>query len=87
MCLGCSSSFSATEDDSAGDSGTSAGGNPPGGAGHAGGTSGDTHAAGDFVQCFVANTCLDQCGGSVVYTGCCECEPPSVNQLTCTGTH
>jgi hypothetical protein len=53
---------------------------------HAGGGGAPGHGGGrscDSVQCLVANICLDKCGGSVVYTGCCECEPPSVNQRTC----
>ena len=37
----------------------------------------------DVGECFVANTCLDRCGGTVVYTGCCECVPPAVNQHSC----
>ncbi len=54
---------------------TSGGGGSAGGAG-----------ACAVTECFVANTCLDKCGGSVVYTGCCECVPPAVNQNTCGGS-
>jgi hypothetical protein len=70
-------------------------GGVPSGAGGAqvGGTSGSLGIAGyggrracDLQECFVANTCLDKCGGKVVYTGCCACVPPSVNQLTCPDT-
>jgi hypothetical protein len=71
-----------------------AGGAPAGPAGApGGGSSGSSASAGrggsrpcDLQECFVANTCLDKCGGKVVYTGCCACVPPSVNQITCTGT-
>lgn len=61
------------------------GGRSSGGAGTTG--HGGKNGACEITECFVANTCLDKCGGSVVYTGCCACEPPSVNQLTCPGTH
>ncbi|HEY4102854.1 MAG TPA: hypothetical protein VGM44_03150 [Polyangiaceae bacterium] len=37
------------------------------------------------MECLVANTCLDHCGGAVVYTGCCECVPPAVNKNSCAG--
>ena len=40
----------------------------------------------ELMECFVANTCLDKCGGKVMYTGCCACEPTWVNKFTCTGT-
>jgi hypothetical protein len=36
-------------------------------------------------ECLIANQCVDQCGGTLVYTGCCACPPCSVNKLTCTG--
>ena len=61
-----------------------------GGAGAVGGGgSGSGHGGKgtcEIMECFVANTCVDKCGGNVVYTGCCACEPPSVNKLTCAGT-
>lgn len=98
VCLGCSSSA-----ENGGSGGMHTGGSPAGaggaqagtgGAGGAGGpgSSGATgHGGGAWScetgECFAANTCLDKCGGSVLYIGCCECEPPSVNQFTCTGTH
>lgn len=71
---------------------TGVGGKPGAGAG---GTSGSSGAIGHggkpavcaIPECLVANTCLDKCGGAVVYTGCCQCEPPSVNKLTCPGTN
>ena len=73
--------------------GANAGGNYGRGGAHSAGahSGGATGYAGkasicDLVECFVANTCLNKCGGSVVYTGCCACEPPSVNRLTCMGT-
>ena len=34
-------------------------------------------------ECFVANTCLNQCGGAIVYVGCCECVAPAVNRNVC----
>ncbi|HET7543528.1 MAG TPA: hypothetical protein VFK05_26830 [Polyangiaceae bacterium] len=70
--------------DSSGGSPDSSGGTPgSSGAPAHGGQNGTC----EIMECFVANTCLDKCGGSVVYVGCCACEPPSVNDFTCTGTH
>ena len=66
-----------------GSSGASAGGAPG-----ASGASGSSASAGkgggcDIPECLVANTCLNHCGGNVVYTGCCACLPPAVNRNTC----
>jgi len=70
--------------------GASAGGTSGAGTGASPGGAGATALGGksgscEVMECFVANTCLDKCGGSVVYIGCCSCEPPSVNKLTCSG--
>ena len=46
---------------------------------------GGKDASCELQECFVANICLDKCGGKVVSSGCCPCEPPSVNKLTCPG--
>jgi hypothetical protein len=80
----------------AGNAGESSAGDDSGAANAAGmssgGASGSVGAGGhggqracDLGECFVANRCLDQCGGKIVYVGCCECDPPSVNQNTCAG--
>ena len=51
----------------------------------AGGVIGSGGAGGacQIAECFVANNCLAQCGGKIVYTGCCPCVPPAVDQKTC----
>jgi hypothetical protein len=78
LCLGCSDGSDADH------GGAHAG---AGGAGGAGGASADGGHAGsracDISECLVANTCLDHCGGTVVYTGCCECAPPAINKNSC----
>jgi hypothetical protein len=75
--------------------GASAGGRGGGGAQAGGATSGGTSAGGantgganacTISECFVANTCLDKCGGTVVYAGCCDCVAPAVSQNTCGGS-
>ncbi|MET0794365.1 MAG: hypothetical protein ABW061_22775 [Polyangiaceae bacterium] len=37
----------------------------------------------DQVECFRANVCLDQCGGKVLYSGCCACGEGTVEELSC----
>jgi hypothetical protein len=78
-----------TQGGSVGSSGSPSAGSSSSGAGD----DGDAGAAGkstggdcDIRECLVANTCLDKCGGSVVYTGCCSCLAPDVNQNTCGGS-
>ncbi|HWZ89249.1 MAG TPA: hypothetical protein VNW92_10375, partial [Polyangiaceae bacterium] len=71
-------------------SGGGAAGGPSSGGTHSGG-GGFTGSAGgggkggacEIKECLIAVTCLDHCGGTVVYTGCCACVPPAVNQTTC----
>jgi len=74
----------------AGNTGESGSAGTAAGAGNLAGSAATGHGGNgpscDLIECFVANTCLDQCGGNVVYTGCCACEPPAVNQFTCSGT-
>lgn len=61
------------------------GGASQAGASQAGASNGKGGGAGSCAvgECFVANTCLDHCGGTAVYVGCCECVPPAVNQSSC----
>jgi hypothetical protein len=73
-------------DDSGGASSAGVSGGGASGTATAGGHGGQGPAC-DFGECFVANTCLDQCGGKAVYVGCCECDPPSVNQNSCVNGH
>ena len=56
----------------------------------AGGTTGTAGKSGtgggpacEINECLRANVCLDKCGGKVVYTGCCACEAPTVDELSC----
>jgi hypothetical protein len=48
-----------------------------------GGTTGTGGATCETGLCARPNTCLDKCGGEVVYTGCCQCVAPAVNSLSC----
>lgn len=34
-------------------------------------------------MCVTARTCLDRCGGAVVFSGCCPCPPRSVDAQSC----
>jgi len=34
-------------------------------------------------ECFAANQCVAECGGAVVYSGCCGCPSGTKNALTC----
>ncbi len=88
LCIGCSDS----DGGGGGAGGTT--GNTDAGASSGGADAGTSGAAGsnagagkgnecDIQECLVANTCLDHCGGSVVYTGCCACVPPAVNRNGC----
>jgi hypothetical protein len=61
----------------------SGGGGSAGSAGSLGTGGGGKGGACEIKECFVAITCLDHCGGTVVYTGCCACVPPAVDQTTC----
>jgi len=80
---------------SAGGAHSGSGGSASGSAGTSanGGTAGEStgHAGAggkcQIMECFVENTCLDKCGGNVMYTGCCPCDPSWVNKLSCPGTH
>lgn len=36
--------------------------------------------------CLRANVCLDECGGNVVSSGCCDCGPGTVEELSCLGS-
>jgi hypothetical protein len=53
------------------------------GAGGSSGALGHAGKSGDCGECLVANQCLDHCGGTVVYTGCCACVAPAINKNTC----
>ena len=69
---------------SGGSGGTmSSGGSGGKGVAGAKGTGGKGGTTCDIMECLIANTCLDMCGGSVVYTGCCSCVPPAVNKNDC----
>jgi hypothetical protein len=65
--------------------GASQGGASQGGANQGGANNdkGGRSSTCDIGECLVANTCLDQCGGKVVYVGCCACVPPAVDQHSC----
>jgi hypothetical protein len=65
--------------------GTSSNGGTTGNAGTASGgkTGGGGAPSCDIKECLRANVCLDHCGGTVVYTGCCACEAPTVDELSC----
>jgi hypothetical protein len=74
-----------TTDAGAGQGGSSAG------SGH-GGSGGTTSSAGssgtggvdcNHGECFAPHVCLSECGGEVVYTGCCACSTSAVDQITC----
>ena len=65
-----------------GSGGTTASAGLGGTIGGAAGTSGSASGCATS-ECFRANVCLDECGGKVVYTGCCACAPPLVEELTC----
>ncbi|MES1182765.1 MAG: hypothetical protein ABUL60_03065, partial [Myxococcales bacterium] len=71
--------------------GTANGGMATGGtASNAGTANGGTASGGgpncNTGECIRANVCLDQCGGNVVYTGCCACPKNTVEELTCNGS-
>ena len=66
-----------------GSAGNAASGNANGGA-SSGGAGGEP--ACEQGLCIRANVCLDRCGGSQVYTGCCACPANTVEELTCTGS-
>lgn len=48
-----------------------------------GGTAGTGGATCETGLCIRPNVCLDECDGDVVYTGCCQCEAGTVEQLSC----
>ncbi len=90
LCGGCSDSDGGGGAGGAGGAAGSAmaGGGNGGASAGSPGTSGSPGGAGkgnacDQQECFVANTCLDHCGGSVVYTGCCACVSPAVDANSC----
>jgi hypothetical protein len=58
--------------------GTSVGGTTSGG-----GKTGSGGASCDVPECLRANVCLDECGGKVIYSGCCACVAPAVEQSSC----
>jgi hypothetical protein len=86
---GQSAGGSATAGQSAGGSSAGLGGNTGVGGAGAGIAGSDTASnagksgACEIMECFAANFCLDKCGGNVVYVGCCSCEPPLVDSITC----
>jgi hypothetical protein len=60
----------------------SSGGTTAGGGTNAGGRGG-TGALCETAECARANVCLDKCGGTVLYTGCCRCDANQIEQTTC----
>jgi hypothetical protein len=84
---GTVSSYSGEASGAAGTSGggTTSSGGKTGGAGTtgSGGKTGGGGPACEMNECLRANVCLDKCGGTVVYTGCCACEAPAVDELSC----
>ena len=62
--------------------GTGSGGTAAGGTTN-GGSAGSGGASCEAGLCVRPNTCLSECGGDVVYTGCCQCEAGTVEQLSC----
>jgi len=75
---GASSGGTSSAGTSAGGTTSAGTGGKPGGAG-AGGSC-------NIPECLIANTCVDKCGGMVVYTGCCACVPPAVDKFDCGGS-
>jgi hypothetical protein len=61
----------------------SSGGSGGGSAAGAAGTNGQPDC--NIVECFRAYTCVQQCGGAVVRSSCCACEPPLIDSLDCQG--
>lgn len=48
-----------------------------------GGQGGSGGATCQTGECIRANVCLDHCGGTVVYSGCCACPAATVEELSC----
>jgi hypothetical protein len=49
-----------------------------------GGGKGDARACEQF-NCLRANECVRACGGTVEYAGCCACDAPLFDRITCDG--
>jgi hypothetical protein len=67
----------------AGEGGSNVAGANASGAGSSAASAGAPTAGSDCGECFVAEQCLDHCGGTVVYLGCCACVAPAVNKNSC----
>lgn len=87
LCLGCSDG-GASSGGAGGEAGSPDAGASDGGVSGSAGASGTSGGAGkdngcELQECFAANTCLDRCGGSVVYVGCCPCVAPAIDRNRC----
>ena len=62
---------------SGGAAGASSGGSSSGGSGGAAGC--------ELVNCFRPDECVEYCGGPVLSSSCCQCDPPLIDQFGCGG--